>query len=222
MVWEGRAPGVYDTWAECERQTAGHAGARFKSFGSRGAAEAAFAEDASSHVDYSGAKAAGERGDRAGAGASGSASAARPADYPVGPALCVDAACNGRTWEVEYRGVWLGGERDGEVAFSAGPFRPATGNLGEFLALVAGLRLQVEDGDADAAVVFTDSLTARAWVRDRKVKSQRYVDRDADPLVLALVDDALRWLESARPGREGIRGWDTKRWGEIPADYGRK
>lgn len=42
VVWVGRAPGIYDTWSDCEAQTKGFANARFKSFPSMGEAEAAF------------------------------------------------------------------------------------------------------------------------------------------------------------------------------------
>ncbi len=38
-VKKGRAPGIYETWAECQKQTAGYSGAVFKSFAARGDAE---------------------------------------------------------------------------------------------------------------------------------------------------------------------------------------
>jgi ribonuclease HI len=41
VVWRGRKPGIYTSWAEAEQQVKGVAGARFKSFPSRGEAEAA-------------------------------------------------------------------------------------------------------------------------------------------------------------------------------------
>ena len=34
VVWEGRSPGVYDSWDECQAQVDGYPGARYKSFGS--------------------------------------------------------------------------------------------------------------------------------------------------------------------------------------------
>lgn len=46
VVWEGREPGVYTTWAECERQVKGVSGAKFKSFTSQAQAEAALAKEA--------------------------------------------------------------------------------------------------------------------------------------------------------------------------------
>lgn len=43
VVWVGRAPGVYDSWAECEAQVKGFSGAKFKSFPSKGEADRQFA-----------------------------------------------------------------------------------------------------------------------------------------------------------------------------------
>jgi len=42
VVWVGVKPGIYTTWAECERQVKGFPKARYKSFPSRGEADAAF------------------------------------------------------------------------------------------------------------------------------------------------------------------------------------
>jgi ribonuclease HI len=41
VVWRGRKPGIYSSWAEAEQQVKGVAGARFKSFASRSEAESA-------------------------------------------------------------------------------------------------------------------------------------------------------------------------------------
>ena len=42
VVWKGRKPGVYRTWAECQAQVNKFAGAKFKSFPTAEEAEAAF------------------------------------------------------------------------------------------------------------------------------------------------------------------------------------
>lgn len=42
VVWEGRTPGVYTTWADCQKQTNGFPRAKFKSFPSKVEADAAF------------------------------------------------------------------------------------------------------------------------------------------------------------------------------------
>ena len=45
VVWEGREPGVYDSWEECEAQVNGYPGAKYKSFSSQADAVAAFRGD---------------------------------------------------------------------------------------------------------------------------------------------------------------------------------
>lgn len=42
VVWEGKQPGVYGTWAECQAQTDHYTGAKYKSYESRAAADAAY------------------------------------------------------------------------------------------------------------------------------------------------------------------------------------
>lgn len=51
VVWEGRAPGIYDSWEECEAQVTGYPGARYKGFGSQADAVAAFRGDDKSQLD---------------------------------------------------------------------------------------------------------------------------------------------------------------------------
>ncbi|NNC83499.1 MAG: ribonuclease H [Flavobacteriales bacterium] len=47
VVWEGHTPGVYHSWAECQRQTSGYANARYRSFSSLEEAEAVFKDPGS-------------------------------------------------------------------------------------------------------------------------------------------------------------------------------
>lgn len=46
VVWVGRTPGIYTTWAECEREVKGFPSARYKSFPSQEIALQAFAKTA--------------------------------------------------------------------------------------------------------------------------------------------------------------------------------
>jgi ribonuclease HI len=78
VVWEGKQPGVYRTWAECQAQVHGHSGARFKSFPSQSEALAAYEGVATE-----------SRGD------------------VLTPSLAVDAACSGNPGILEYRAVWV-------------------------------------------------------------------------------------------------------------------
>ena len=203
VVWVGRTTGVFAEWSTAERAVKGFQGARFMSFPTRAAAEAAFSGGAPAR--RSGKKAPGKTG-----------RAKSDASPPPGPALCVDAGWSSRTEQMEFRGVHYPG---GEEAFHAGPFASPgnTNNIGEFLAIVDGLRL-LDDEDTP---IYSDSRTARAWVRDRRVKSVLIERGDAGDELTARVEDAIDWLKANAP-ENPILIWETDRWGEIPADFGRK
>ena len=49
VVWTGGTPGIYTSWTDCQLQTKGYEGAKYKSFETREEAEKAFA---SSPYDY--------------------------------------------------------------------------------------------------------------------------------------------------------------------------
>ncbi|MCR5176312.1 MAG: ribonuclease H family protein [Anaerovibrio sp.] len=53
-VKQGRQPGIYTTWAECQKQTTGYKGAKFKGFVTRQEAEAYMADEEMITVPVSG------------------------------------------------------------------------------------------------------------------------------------------------------------------------
>lgn len=204
VVWQGTRPGVYATWQECETAIKGFSNAKFKAFPTREAAEQAFAEGAGGYW-----------------GAGKSVSPLSPEALaafgePVAESLCVDAAWNAQTKVMQYRGVWL---RDGSLAFEQGPFPQATNNLGEFLAIVHALALLSQQ--ANPCPIYSDSQTALAWVRDKKVASKSMAKGQTSEQVNNLVERALTWLKT-HDYRNEVLKWPTEAWGEIPADYGRK
>ena len=134
---------------------------------------------------------------------------------PLQPSLAVDAACSGNPGVMEFRGVIIG---TGKEVFYRGPFEQGTNNIGEFLALVLGLAY-VKKYNLPW-VIYTDSVTAQAWVRQRKCKTKIEWNA-ANQDLFFMVRKAEQWLHDntwATP----ILKWDTKQWGEIPADFGRK
>lgn len=206
VVWEGRATGVFDSWDECQLYVEHYPNARYKSFDTQEEAVAAFRGDTADHLDILKAISEGP---------------ATILDYSAFSeirldALAVDAACSKNPGPVEYRGVWV---RTGQQIFHAGPFAGGTNNIGEFLALVHGLALLHKQGRFDTPI-YSDSRTARAWVRERKVKT-KLTPTSANAELFELVERALRWLQT-HPVRNPILVWDTPVWGEIPADFGRK
>jgi ribonuclease HI len=129
--------------------------------------------------------------------------------------LSVDAACSGNPGTMEYRGVYTDTK---ELLFYIGPFQRATNNIGEFLALVHALALLKQQNSS--LPVYSDSVTAMAWVRNKKCKTT--LDAcEANRPVFDLIERAEKWLRN-NTYTTPVFKWDTQRWGEIPADFGRK
>lgn len=200
-VWAGHQPGVYDSWSDCQVQIKNFPGAKYKSFKSKAEAEKAFYEPYSKHI-----------------GISTSKSKSKPSPHHKGiikNSFSVDAACSGNPGIMEYRGVHTG---TGEEIFRQGPYKDGTNNIGEFLALVHILALFKKLNNN--SLIYTDSRTAMAWVRNKKVKTT--LEKNADNAILfELMDRAINWLKENTYTNEIVK-WDTKNWGEIPADFGRK
>ena len=117
---------------------------------------------------------------------------------------------------LEYRGVWL---HDGSEAFSVGPLKSGSNNLGEFLAIVHALRyLKIKGIECP---IYSDSQTALTWLRKRHVRSPAASLGNLTSKMYVRLTKALRWLDRHQPSNP-VRKWDTGLWGEIPADYGRK
>ncbi len=211
VVWQGKEPGIYTSWHDCEKQVKGVEGAKYKSFPTREAAEEAFAGPAPVYR-------------RAGGGVRDVGCDVRSwknlsiDQRPITPCLCVDAACSGNPGKMEYRGVWVGGADIEAEWFRRGVFEDGTNNIGEFLALVHGLAQLKKDNSP--LPIYSDSRTAQAWVRNKKAKTK--LEPTAKNAVLfELIRRAEHWLQ-ANTYTTRIIKWDTERWGEIPADFGRK
>ncbi|MBP5658485.1 MAG: hypothetical protein J6W89_00550 [Paludibacteraceae bacterium] len=135
--------------------------------------------------------------------------------YPLLPALAVDAACSGNPGVMEFRGVIAD---TGTEVFHRGPFPQGTNNIGEFLALVLGLAYLKQNNLPWN--IYTDSVTALAWLRQRKCKTKLPRTPQTEGLFV-MVQKAEAWLR-ANTYTTRIYKWDTEKWGEIPADFGRK
>lgn len=204
VVWEGFKPGVYTTWAEAQAATKGYSNAKFKSFPTREAAETAYKVGPAEYW-----------------GTSKFVSGLSPKELaaigvPQPKALCVDAAWNSETKVLEYRGVWC---KQGSLVFQQGPLEAGTANIGEFLAIVHALGI-LKKKSLNAAV-YSDSQTARKWVRDKKVNSKSMQTGKTSTEINELVQRALGWLDENEYTNK-ILIWESKAWGEIPADYDRK
>lgn len=207
MVWVGTEPGVCDSWAECKARVDGFPGARYKAFATQTEAVEAFRNDPGEremlraiarapklHVNYD----------------------AIP--EIVRDSIAVDGACSGNPGLMEYRGVDV---PTGAELFRQGPYEGATNNIGEFLALVHALALFDKQGNTHTAI-YSDSHTAIVWVtRERRCKTK--IERNAtNARVMDLVARAERWLATHPTWPNKVLKWNTREWGEIPADFGRK
>lgn len=128
--------------------------------------------------------------------------------------LAVDAACSGNPGPMEYRGVHIASRQE---VFHFGPTK-GTNNIGEFLAIVHGLALLKQKGFD--MPIYSDSVNAISWVRQKKCKTKLSRTAETEEL-FKLIERAEKWLrENTYTTR--ILKWETKEWGEIPADFGRK
>ena len=202
VVWKGVSPGVYETWEECKQQVVHFEGAKYKSFINLTEAQAALDEGYEAYYRKHPATAK-------------TLPVASADHQPILESLSVDAAWNSVTKVMEYRGVHT---QTREVWFHKGPFPGATNNIGEFLALVHGLALLKQKNLQ--MPIYSDSVTAMAWVRAKKHKSI-ILPTEENAAIFDLLNRAEYWLRNNTYSTP-IYKWDTPNWGEIPADFGSK
>lgn len=207
VVWSGKTPGIYDTWEDCEAQVKGVQGAKYKGFASRTEAEQAFASSPENYIIRKPKAEKVENGQLS--------NVKSPISNPILPALTVDAACSGNPGVMEFRGVIAD---TGIEVFHRGPFNGGTNNIGEFLAIVLGLAYLKQNNLPWA--LYTDSRTALSWLKKGHADTKIEWNAQNQDLFFML-RKAEMWLHD-NTWTTPIYKWDTKSWGEIPADFGRK
>jgi ribonuclease HI len=130
-------------------------------------------------------------------------------------AWAVDAACSGNPGPMEYQGIDL---TTGAQVFHFGPCH-GTNNIGEFLAIVHALALMDKQSISDKTI-YSDSYNAILWVSKKKCKTKLEHNAQTEPL-FQVIQRAEDWLRK-HAVKVPIVQWDTKKWGDIPADFGRK
>lgn len=204
VVWKGKKPGVYSSWAVCKHQIDGFEGAQYKSFASIDDAEEAFSKN---YEDYKGKNTKTPKL---------SLAEQKKFGAPILESISVDAACSGNPGDLEYRGVLTHNKKE---IFRKGPFKQGTNNIGEFLALVHGIAL-LKSKKQETIPIYSDSKIAMSWIRQKKCKTNIYFN-DSNKELLDLIKRAENWLQN-NSFKNPILKWETKAWGEIPADFGRK
>lgn len=199
VVWTGRNTGIFDTWEECLKQVDKYDEARYKSFKTLDEAEKAFAGNKYHYIGKNKKQ----------------TPAPKVSKAPIVPSISVDAAWSTKTKMMEYQGVYT---HSGELIFRKGPYADATNNIGEFLAIVHALALLKQKNSL--LPIYTDSVTAMKWVRIKRANTKlQSTEENAE--LFEIIERAENWLKNTS-FTNPILKWETKSWGEIPADFGRK
>ena len=204
VVWKGRKTGVFSSWDDCKAQTSGFDGAIFKSFLSRDAAETAYTSESSNYI-----------GKRVNLGSTLSKEELLLIGDPIDDAIVVDGAWDNNTGLVEYQGVYL---KTYEVLFHIGPLEDGTINMVEFLAIVHALALCKQM--TSKAPIYSDSKVALGWIKDKKARTN-HPPSEKNKKLFDMLARAEKWLAENTYENEVLK-WETKAWGENPADFGRK
>ncbi len=203
VVWEGNNPGVYNSWTNCQLQIKGYPGAKYKSFKNKAEAEAAFRDDYREHYDF-------DQKDKPASVAFDESAK----NEIVWDSISVDAACSGNPGIMEYQGV----DTTSKQQIFHKKFSLGTNNIGEFLALVHALAFLKKE--KKETPIYSDSKTALAWVRRKKCKTK--LARNARTEKLFQIIERAEWWLNQNHYPNKLMKWETERWGEIPADFGRK
>ena len=115
---------------------------------------------------------------------------------------------------MEYQGVYVASRQQ---LFKFGPVY-GTNNIGEFLAIVHCLAYQKQQGFN--LPIYSDSVNAMSWVKQKKCKTKLERTPKTEEL-FKMIERGEKWLRE-NTWTVPILKWETKQWGEIPADFGRK
>lgn len=190
VVEKGFETGIYDNWADCQKQVLGFKGAIYKSYPTIEAASLAF----NVGIVYKN----------------------KEEKVIVEPnidklnSIVVDGACAKNPGVGEFQIVDL---NDNHQIYLSKKYANATNNVMEFLGLVEALKIAII---SNKKFVYTDSITAMAWVRDKKINSSI-----EDVNLKFELNSAIEWLKNTSHNITILK-WDTDNWGENPADFGRK
>lgn len=127
--------------------------------------------------------------------------------------IVVDGSCEGNPGPGEYRGIDIA---TGKVLFGQ-RFLYTTNNIMEFVALVHAIRYNAEH--KLGLEIYSDSYTAISWVKNKFVKSEMVKDKRTE-LIWKFVKNCI--VELGKHENIKINKWETKQWGENPADFGKK
>lgn len=135
--------------------------------------------------------------------------------------IAVDGYCRGNPGPGGYRGIDI---ETGEILFkwNSLPGESCTNNLSEFLGVVHALGFVKQKSKKEGinyGTVYTDSEIAIAWV-NKKEQGTKFDFSRFDDLKTRIRKSEMFLVETK--SLPYFEKWDTKNWGEIPADFGNK
>lgn len=204
VVWVGRKKGIFESWDECKEHVDLFYGAKYMSFTSKNEAEVAYSDG---YQKYWGLKKKSKK-------VLGEKELAK-IGLPIEDSISVDGACEGNPGIAEYQGV---NTKSRIKIFHGGPFQEGTNNVMEFLALVHAISFCKKN--QIKVPIYSDSKIAISWIKQKKCKTNlKATKKNAE--LFDLIERAEKWLlENSFDNK--ILKWETKAWGENPADFGRK
>jgi len=203
VVWVGRKTGIFYSWKECQAQTDKFPNGKYHGFKTVQAAEKAFATGWEAYYGKPVHEVV------------LSEKQLHAIGKPILNSLSVDAAWNTQTGVVEFRCVGTGSRKQ---IFSSNWFKDGTINMGEFIVIVLALSYCKKHGLT--LPIYSDSTVAIKWVmlKNGMTKHPRTLQNKE---LFRMFDRANSWLKE-NESHNAVLKWETKAWGENPADFGRK
>jgi len=203
VVWKGRQTGVFNNWDACQIQIKGFEGAIYKSFETITIAQRAFNGLSNEYIGKEINKPALTQ------------SQLKLLGKPIVPSICVDGAFSGATGIAEYQGV---DTETKKVIFKSKTYNDGTNNIVEFLAIVHALSHCKKNNIT--LPIYSDSKIAINWVK-LKYQKTNHKPSHKNKELFDLMARAEKWLHENTYANKLLK-WETKAWGENPADFGRK
>jgi len=211
VVLKGHNTGIFPTWASCKEQIDGFPNAVYKAFTDFDQAQATLKlgklpkKEPADIFRYPTTEQKAH-----------TTTATAVKDKAFNPdSISVDAACSGNPGPMEYRGI---DNMTGAEVFKLKAPITGTNNIGEFLAIVHALAWLKSMNSSK--IIYSDSVNAINWTKAKTCRTK--LPRTANTeTVWNLIERAVIWLNNNSYSNKILK-WETEKWGENPADFGRK
>lgn len=208
VVWDWKKKWVFDNWGDCKKSVEWYSWAKYKSFKTLKEAMRAYWEKPTKHIWK---KKFMWKYDQL---------FLLPSELwniydIISKSIVVDWACqNSTTGNMEFQGINMS---TGEYIFQSKVYTGGTNNIAEFLALYEAI-IWAKNNDFEW-VIFSDSKIAISWIKKKVCNTDYQLLKNQE--LLEYIKKALEYLKNNEI-YDKIYRWDTRNWGENPADYGRK